>query len=167
MMSPRTRKLVLVAHVTCSVGWLGAVASFLALALAGLAARDPERVRAAYVAMELIGWWVIVPLCFASLVTGLVQSLGTTWGLVRHYWVLIKLVLTVLATAVLLLHMQPIGQMADAAANGLLEGDDQRSMRIQLVFDAGAALVVLLVNVTLSIIKPRGMTHYGRRKHAE
>ena len=41
--------------------------------------------RGAYLAMDLIGWFVIVPLSLASLLTGLVQALGTTWGLFRHY----------------------------------------------------------------------------------
>jgi hypothetical protein len=35
-MTPRLRKFALTAHVTSSVGWLGAVAAFLALAVAGL-----------------------------------------------------------------------------------------------------------------------------------
>ena len=106
-MSPRVRQVALTAHVTASVGWLGAVAAFLALAVAGVASGDEQRVRGAYVAMELTGWYVIVPLSLASLLTGLVQSLGTTWGLVRHYWVLVKLLITVAATFLLLLHMAP------------------------------------------------------------
>ena len=64
--------------------------------------------RAAYIAMELTGWFVIVPLSLASLLTGLVQSLGTTWGLFRHYWVLVKFLLTIGATIVLLLHMPTV-----------------------------------------------------------
>lgn len=35
-MTPALRKLNLTAHITSSVGWLGAVASFLALSIAGL-----------------------------------------------------------------------------------------------------------------------------------
>ena len=52
-MTPRLRKFALTAHVTCSVGWLGAVAGFLALAVAGLTSQDAQMVRAAYLAMEL------------------------------------------------------------------------------------------------------------------
>jgi hypothetical protein len=107
-MTPRLRKFALTAHVTSSVGWLGAVAAFLALAVASLTSQDAQMVRAAYLAMELTAWFVIVPLAFASLLTGLVQSLGTKWGLFRHYWVLAKLLLTVLATIVLLLQMESI-----------------------------------------------------------
>jgi len=115
----------------------------------------------------LITWFVIVPLSLASLLTGLVQSLGTTWGLSRHYWVLAKLLLTVLATAVLLLHTQPISYVARVAAETTLSSADLRRLRIQLVADAGAALLVLLVTTTLSVYKPRGMTPYGRRKQHE
>src|ERR687891_609408 len=93
-MAPRFRKFALIAHVTSSVGSLGSVAVFLALAVSGLTSQDAQMVRAAYVAMELSAWYVIVPLVLASLLTGLVQSLGTTWGLFRHFWVLAKLLLT-------------------------------------------------------------------------
>lgn len=166
-MSPGFRKLALTAHVTFSVGWLGAVAGFLALAIAGLTSPDARTVRSAYLAMELVGWTVIVPLSLASLLSGLVQSIGTTWGLFRHYWVVAKLLINVLATALLLVHMQPIGTVARAAADATLSGDDLREQRIQLVADAGAALVALLVATSLGVFKPRGLTPYGRRKLQE
>src|SRR5882724_11518948 len=115
-MTPRLRKFALTAHVTSSVGWFGAVAGFLALAIAGLTSHDAQMVRAAYLAMELTAWFVIVPLAFASLLTGIVQSLGTRWGLFRHWWVLAKLLLTVFATVVLLLKMKLITYVAGMAA---------------------------------------------------
>jgi hypothetical protein len=108
-----------------------------------------------------------LPLNLASLLTGLVQSLGTTWGLFRHYWVLAKFLLTIFATIILLLHTRPISYIAAVAAETTLSGADLRRLRIQLVADAGAALLVLLVNTTLSVYKPRGMTRYGRRKQRE
>ena len=166
-MTPRLRKFALTAHVTSSVGWLGAVAGFLALAVAGLTSQDALMVRAAYLAMELTSWFVIVPLSLASPLTGLVQSLGTTWGLFRHYWVLAKLLITIPASIVLLLHMQPIGRIAGVAAETTLSSGDLGGLRIQLVANAGAALLVLLVATTLSVYKPRGRTRYGRRKQHE
>jgi hypothetical protein len=166
-MAPGLRKLMLMLHITTSVGWLGSVAGFLALALAGLNSPDALTVRAAYVASELLTRWVILPLCAASLVTGLVQSLGTPWGLFRHYWVLIKLLLTLLASALLLLHTGPIGEVASAAAARVLSSADLHDVRARLVFDASAALVVLLVNTALSVFKPRGLTEYGWRKQHE
>jgi hypothetical protein len=166
-MTSSLRKFALTAHVTASVGWLGAVAGFLALAVAGLTSQDVQMVRAAYVATESITWSVIVPLAFASLLTGLVVSLGTQWGLFRHYWVLVKFMLTILATILLLLHTQPIGVLAVAVRESAWSGGDIGRLQIQLVGDAGAALLALLLNVTLSIYKPPGMTAYGRRKQNE
>ncbi len=166
-MTPRLRKFALTAHVTSSVGWLGAVAGFLALAVAGLTSQDAQMVRAAYLAMELITRFVIVPLCLASLLTGLVSSLGTTWGLFRHYWVLVKLLLTVPATILLLVHTQQISYVAGAAAERTLSSVDLGRRRIELVAYAGAAILVLLVAATLSVYKPRGMTRYGARKQHE
>ena len=162
-MTPRLRTFALTAHVTSSVSWLGAVAAFLALAVAGVTSHDTQMVRAAYFATDLITWFVIVPLAFASLLTGLVASLGTPWGLFRHYWVLVKFMLTILATVLLLLHTQPIGLLAAAARATTWSSGDVGRLQIQLVGDAGAALVALLVNATLSVYKPQGMTAYGRR----
>ena len=167
ILSPLWRKVALTTHVSVSVGWLGAVIAFLALSIAGLVSNDAQVVRSAYVAMELTGWFVIVPLAAASLLTGLVQSLGTEWGLFRHDWVLVKLLLTVFATLLLLVHMQPVSRVADAAAATTLQAPDHRGTRVQLAADAGAAVLVLAVTTALSVVKPRGRTRYGQRKAGE
>ena len=120
VLTSRARKFSLTAHITSSVGWFGAVAAFLALSIAGLTSANPQLVRAAYLSMELTTWFVIVPLSVAALLTGLVESLGTTWGLFRHYWVIVKLGLTVLATIILLVHTQPIGAVAAVATDRML-----------------------------------------------
>jgi hypothetical protein len=163
ILTPSMRKLTLTAHVTSSVAWLGAVAAFLVLAVVGIANQDAQRVRSADLAMDLIAWFVIVPLCFTSLLTGLVSSLGTPWGL----WVLVKLLITLPATLVLLVHMQPISLLAGAASKTTLSDADLHGVRNLLVTAAGAALLVLLVLTTLSIYKPRGMTRYGWRRQRE
>ena len=112
---------------------LGAIAAYLALAVAALTSQNAQMVRAAYLAMELTARFVIVPLAFASLLTGFIQSLGTQWGLFRHYWVLMKLLLTVFATIVLLCQLEPIGHAASLAAETNLSRADIRVVGIQLV----------------------------------
>jgi hypothetical protein len=163
-MTTRLRRLALTAHVTCSVGWLGAVAGFLALALAGATSRDAQMMRAAYLAMDLTYRSVIVPLGLASLLTGLVSSLGTEWGLFRHYWVLVKLLLTIPLTTLLLVHAQPVSAMAGAALQRTFSIADLGGLRIQLAAYAAAALLVLIVATTLSVYRPRGLTGYGARR---
>src|ERR671919_321085 len=105
IMTSGFRKFALTAHVTSSVGWIGAVVVFLALAIVGLTSQDAQTVRGAYLVMEPAAWWVLVPLAFASLLTGIVMSLGTTWGLFRHYWVVFKFLIAVFSTIVLLIYM--------------------------------------------------------------
>lgn len=166
-MTPGLRKFALTTHVTSSVGWLGAVASFLALAIAGVASEDALTVRASYLTMHTVTWFVIVPFCLASLATGVTQALGTSWGLFRHYWVVTKLLLTGIATIILLVHTQPIGDVAAFAAQSSLSSGDLRDVRLRLIGDAAAALFVLFTTTTLSIYKPWGLTPYGLRKSFE
>jgi hypothetical protein len=163
-LTPRIRRLALTAHIASSVGWLGAVAGFLALSIAGLASQDAQTVRAAYVAMDAIGWFVLVPLSLASLVTGLAQSLGTAWGLFRHYWVVFKLLINVVATVVLLMYMQTLGDLADVAAEKASSSPDLGELRSPSpVLHAGGALLLLLMATTLAVYKPRGVTPFARR----
>jgi hypothetical protein len=163
-MAPGLRKFVLAVHLTASVGWIGAVVAYLALGVSAVTSQDAQTVRAAWIAMELTGWYAIVPLALAALLTGLVMSLGTPWGLFRHYWVLISLVLTVLSTVVLLLHMPDVSYLAavareaDAANLGGLGGD---------LLHPGVGLLMLLAIAVLNVYKPRGVTPYGWRKLQE
>ncbi len=108
--------------------------------------------------MIVIGWYIIIPLALASRLSGLVMALGTQWGLFRHYWVLLSLVLTILATVVLLVHMQTVSDVTAIAAEtpgaavGALPGE---------VAHAGIGMLVLLVIQVLNIYKPRGMPRMG------
>jgi hypothetical protein len=158
---PGLRKFTLTTHVTSSVGWLGAVVAYLALVVAALTSQDAQTVRAAWIAMELTGWFVLVPLSLASLLTGLIQSLGTAWGLARHYWVVFKLLLTVFATIVLLEHMPTMSRFAGVAAES--DSASFGGLRGELLH-AGGGLLVLLVITTLSVYKPRGLTPFGQRR---
>lgn len=160
-MGPGVRKLALTTHVVASVGWLGAVAATLALSVVGLTSRDPQLVRAVYLAMEPTGWFVLVPFGIASLLTGVVQGLLTKWGLFRHYWVVMKLVINLVATVVLLLYMQTLGTLADTAA----AATDLEALRSgSPLIHSAAAVLLLLTAAALSVYKPRGVTRYGWRR---
>ncbi len=160
-MSSGVRRFALATHLTVAVGWIGAAAAYLALGVAAANSEDPGTVRAAWIAMELIGWYVIVPLAVASVVTGLVMALGTKWGLFRHYWVLFSLALTILASVILLLHMPTVSSQADVARTADSASLDRLGGDVPHPAIGVALLLVILV---LNIYKPRGMTSYGRRK---
>jgi hypothetical protein len=157
------RKFMLAAHITASVGWVGAVAAYMPFDVVAATGQDAQTLRVAYLAMDTIARYVIVPLAIASLGTGLVMSLGTRWGLLRHYWVVISFLLTVIATIVLLAQLEPIGYYAAVAADPAATDGDLRALRGTLAHSVGG-MVVLLVVLVLNVYKPRGLTRFGWRK---
>lgn len=170
-MTPSFRKLTITAHVACSVGWLGATAAFLALSVTGLRSNHAEVVRAVYLSMDLISRFVIIPLSFATLTTGLIQALGTPWGLFRYYWIVAKFALAVFATIALLVHQFAVVAEAAKRVSGTaaetLFSTDLAALKTELVRAPILAIVVLLVATTLGVYKPWGLTRYGQRKQQE
>ena len=159
--TPWWRRAALTSHIMSSVGWFGAVLVFLVLALVGVRSTNDQLVRAIYIALEVVGWYVIVPFSVATLLTGLIQSAGTKWGFVQHYWVVTKLLITIAASLLLLLHMQVMSTVAQAAAAGTWSADHLRIPRMQLVGDAAAAVAVLAIAIVLSVFKPEGRTAFA------
>ena len=160
-MGPRLRKVVLTTHVVAAVGWIGAVAAYLVLALAALTSDSVETVRAAFIAMKLL-YFALVPLAAVALLTGLAQALGTNWDLLRHYWVLAKFVLTVIAFTVMVLNLDKVSAHADHVAHSPaveLPGAAAHDLQHAL-----GGLVILLVAAILGLYKPGGLTRYGRRR---
>lgn len=181
-MSPGVRKLALTVHLVSSLGWIGAVIAYLALGLSARSTDDAQAILSAWIAMELTGWYVIVPLAVASLITGLLMSLATPWGLFRHYWVVISLALTLFSVVILLLHMPSVTATTDSlraagtagttgsaalSTAGERGGHGGGGARGGDLFHPGVGLVVLLVVTVLNVYKPRGLTPYGWRKQQE
>lgn len=165
-MPPAVRRLSLAVHLTVSVGWIGALAAYLALDLVASTGTDPARLRAAYLAMDLVARTVVVPLALATVVTGLVMSLGTAWGLFRHYWVVISFGLTVAATGVLLVETGTVRDLAEVARDPATTDATLRSLGGTLVHSVGG-MVVLVAVLVLNLYKPRGLTRYGWRRQRE
>ena len=111
--------------------------------------------------MEIVGWYVIVPLALAALLTGLVMALGTTWGLFQHYWVTISFGSTLFAVLVLLLHMPSVSSTADLAQSA--QGQALHALGGDLEHPS-IGLAILLAIQILNLYKPRGLTRYGWRK---
>ena len=158
------RKAMLTTHVVVSIAWAGALAVFLAHVIVSKISADDDIVRAAWLMMAITTWLVILPLSLASVVTGIVQALGTAWGLVRHYWVVIKMLLTIFCTGVLLLKLAPIDLLASAARAPNLPAAEFSGLTTSLLVHAIGGLVLLLTIAALGILKPAALTRYGERK---
>lgn len=155
------RKTILLVHIVSSVALLGAVAAYLLLAVVGLLSQTSFPARASYWAGNMMTWFLILPLAVGALLSGLLVSISTPWGLLRHYWVVVKLGLTLAVLAVLVIHTQPIQVMAMVALDQELLAQDHVPQRIQLVVASGAGLLVILIISVLSVFKPSGLTRYG------
>ena len=165
--TPAWRKAFLLLHVVSSLAWLGAIAAYLALALRCFFGTDDMTSRAAYIGMQAIGWDLVVPLGMASVATGVIQALGTPWGLFRYYWVIVKLGVSIPALGLLFMHMKPTDDLAQAAALKVLQLSDitiSPGQRLQLVWDSAVALIVLLATTALSAYKPAGQMSWPRRE---
>jgi hypothetical protein len=153
-------------HLISSLAWLGAVASFLLLSISAIRSHDTEISKAAYVLMNRLGLYLILPLCLGSLITGIYLSLSTRWGLIRYYWVATKFVLTIVATIALVLHqftaVARAAKLATSPFGDLFPIHELDDIGTQLVADSSLAIVLLFVATVLAIYKPWGLTGYGK-----
>ena len=166
MRTPRgLRKATLTLHVASSVGWMGAVVVYLTLGVAAVSSDDTALVAGVYVTMNWVAWTVLVPLAVASLVTGIIQSLVSPWGLLRHYWVVVKLSVTTVATGVLLAYTQTLSTFADVAVRNPLTAADLAVLRSpSVIVHSTGALILLTLALVLAVYKPAGMTRRGQRQ---
>jgi len=166
-MAQTLRKLGLSLHVVLSVGWVGAIGAFLTLAVASFA-RDAAVARAAYLMMGVVGRGALLPLSMGALVSGVVQSLGTRWGLFRHYWVVVKLVLTSLAVVGLFVHqttaITEAARLATDAAAPVLASGPLKELGVQILADSALALSVLLAITLIAVYKPWGLVGQVTRR---
>ncbi|MBU5672149.1 hypothetical protein [Paenibacillus brevis] len=167
-MSQSLRKLVLTLHVITAMIWLGSAAAYIPIAAYVLNNQDTDMIRSAIQIMSLVANYIVVPVAFATLLTGAALSLGTKWGLIRHYWILIKLLLTLFAVFMLIAYTQELSHAASIASQGILSSADIAVLKapIHLTHPSGSVFIVIMATV-LSVYKPKGMTKYGWRKQME
>ncbi|MEV3989659.1 DUF2269 domain-containing protein [Streptomyces sp. NPDC049837] len=150
------RRALLVLHVAVSVSWLGLTIGLLALGVTAYTTADASLTKAAYRAMKVFGDWLLAPAALAALISGLVLSLGTPWGLARHRWVWVKFWLTVITAAATVFSLRP--EIDRAAAAGVPDS----SLVAAPIVATGAYLFM----TAISVLKPWGLTRRGRRLRA-
>ena len=165
-MSPSLINLNRTAHIIISLSWIGTVIAFFAISIVGLTSHNIEIVRGSYYFMDLISLYTIIPISVLAFLTGLIQSLGTSWGLFRYYWIILKFVLTIAAVGLLLLHqfklmdqaaaiveLSPAGTMPNVGGSGK-----------ELMTKSGLAIFLLVGIAILGIYKPWSQTSFGHRE---
>ena len=155
-LSTNLRKLNLIVHLTSSLGWFGGCLAFIFLGVFALNQGDFQVAGSLSYGLKICTWYVILPLCIISLFSGIIQAVGTQWGLFKHYWIIIKLLLTCMATILLIIHLQPIDMLSNAFIKDGVDRVTASQNIISLISKAGLAAITILLLTTISVFKPWG-----------
>lgn len=156
------RRATLVVHVAASAGWLGLTLGLVALASAAITTDSHPAVEASVRAMKVFTDWLVIPLALLTLLSGLLLSLGTPWGLARHRWVYTKFWLTLATTVASTFALRPgVDDTAAAVAAG-----EPLASSTDLIAGPLVSLSAYLFMTVVSVLKPWGPTRRGRRLRA-
>ncbi|HEV3360675.1 MAG TPA: hypothetical protein VG247_28000 [Pseudonocardiaceae bacterium] len=168
-LSRRDRRGILVVHLASSIGWLGLDAALVVLGIVGLASGDAVTTRSAFVIDGVLATYLMPVFSLLGLLTGIVLAAGTSWGLFKHWWVVVSLVITVLMTAAVLLFLVPqmrgladqAAHLSDAATLSVMSMD-----RLKLVIAPLAGFIILVYLTGMNVHKPWGRVG-AKRQQAE
>jgi uncharacterized membrane protein len=161
-LSRPARRASLVVHVAASASWLGLTLGLLALGVTATTTGSAVTVEASVRGMKLFADWLLLPVAFFTLLSGLVLSLGTPWGLARHRWVYTKFWLTLATTTATVFALRPgvnSAVAAVAAGEPLPDAGD-------VLFGPIVSLSAYVFMTVISILKPWGLTLRGRNLRA-
>jgi len=165
---PALRKGLLTAHIVTAVSWIGVDIVLLVLVLTALTSSDPMTVAASYTAIGAFTIVLLVPAGVLTLATGLLLGAGTKWGIVRYWWLTVKLVITVVLTTLVIVLLRPsvadVAARAEQAGGAGLFRDQLGGLPVDLIFPPSVSIAALLVATVLSVYKPWGKTPFARRR---
>lgn len=149
-------KTTLVVHIVSAGAWIGIDVIVAVLVLTGWFAGDLELRSLAYQALASFVVWPMLVSGLVSLATGLVLGLETTWGLLRYWWVAVKLVLNLVLCTLILAVLQPGMDEVAAYGRDLLTGSPDATAVSQLFFPPAVSLTTLTLATVLAVFKPWG-----------
>ncbi len=158
------RRTTLVVHVVSAGAWIGIDVIVAVLVLTGWFSDDVEVRSLAYQALATFVVWPMLVAGLLSLVSGLVLGLGTKWGLVRYWWVAVKLVLNLVLCTLIVLVLQPGMDEVGDYGKDLLTGSPDSTAVSTLFFPPAVSLTTLTLAVVLAVFKPWGRIRSGRRR---
>ena len=150
------RRATLVAHIVAAGAWIGIDVIVAVLVLSGRFSDDVAVRSLAYQALATFVVWPMLSAGLVSLATGLILGLGTTWGLLRYWWVAVKLALNLVLCTLIVLVLQP--GMDEVAGYGreLLTGSPDPGTVSSLFFPPAVSLTTLTLAIVLAVFKPWG-----------
>jgi hypothetical protein len=170
-LTPAARKALLVLHAICGIGWMGVDIALLVLLITARTTDDAALVVSGFNAIRMIVPIAVPPLSLGILMTGLILGLGTRWGLVRYWWVLVKLLLSLVMTVLVFVSLVPgVNSIAVLSAT-TTSADAVRAslgtLPTMLLFPPVVSFLMLGAAAILSIFKPWRRTPWSRESGPE
>lgn len=162
--SPRGKKALVTTHVVFSGSWLGVGVVMVSLTVLGLRSDDAATVRVSYELLELFDMTILPWSSIGAILSGIAVSLTGKWGLVRHYWIVVKLMIAVaiIASAFGFLHRWAVSAAERSALLAATDGDVViGDLGVWLVTGFGTAVFFVAVAMVLSVYKPWGKTRFA------
>lgn len=152
----RTRKTVLILHILAAGVWIGVDVIVAVLVFTGWLSSDDAARGLAYQALGTYVVWPMLTAGLASLVTGVLLGLGSKYGLIRYWWVAVKLALNLILCTLILVALQPGMPEVTAYGRALSAGLDPGKDMTDLFYPPIVSLTSLTLATTLSVTKPWG-----------
>ena len=152
----RTRKSVLLVHIASAGAWLGIDVVMAVLVFTALGTDDDRTKALAFRALELVAVWPLLTMGMLCLLTGILLGLGSRYGLVRYWWVAVKLALNLVLSGLVLVALAP--EVADAAERARqFDAGLPAPLGVgDLIFPPIVSPTALLVAMVLAVFKPWG-----------
>jgi hypothetical protein len=158
----RTRKGVLLVHIASAGVWLGIDVVMGVLVFTALLSDDDRTKALSFRALELVAVGPLLATGLVCLLTGILLGLSSKYGLVRYWWVAVKLVLSLLLTALVLVALAPEVAAAAERARQFDAGLPAPLGIGNLIFPPIVSPTALLVAMTLAVFKPWGRIRSAR-----
>ena len=162
-MSARTRKAILVVHVASAGAWLGIDVVMAILIFTSLGTSDVHTRAVCYEALSLFAVWPLLSVGLLSLASGILLGLGTRYGLVRYWWVVAKLALNVLLSALVLIGLRPGIAELNRLGHELDAGTTTIAPIGNMIFPPIVSPICLAIAFVLAVFKPWGRIRRRRR----
>jgi uncharacterized membrane protein len=159
----RTHKAILLVHIMSAGAWIGIDVVMAVLVFTAWFTDDVKNEVICYQALELFAVWPLLTTGVLSLLTGILLGFGTKYGLVRYWWLFVKLALNLILTALVVASLR-FG-VADLAEYGrqLAAGTPTVERTSDMLYPPIVSPTALTIAFILSIYKPWGRI---RKQHA-
>jgi hypothetical protein len=152
----RTRRAVLIIHIASAGSWIGIDVVIAVMVFTALFTNDRQTKALCYEALSLFAVWPLLGAGLACLVTGVTLGLGSRYGLLRYWWVAVKLGLNLVLSGLVLIGLRPGVAELDRLGHQLAAGSTAAAPLGNMIYPPIVSPIALAIALVLAVVKPWG-----------